>query len=230
MQFRRQDRTGPPPRHRSSSFSQRSELLPNDTASLGTTALQFHPAGPLQTPSPRGGDLGRRPSSAPSQHLLETAATYSAPVVGSQTPHLPSNSGYSSPTPCALTARLASSYPSQAGVALTANPGPSVPLHSSPRTAYSTSYTVPMELLKRERSVTASPLPSPHASPQLLRKPGAAPVEPAALPPVRQSLHTPHPPYQKVARRTGAPIIVSTMLTPEPSNFLPGGSRGKGKA
>lgn len=222
MQFRRQDRTGPPPRARSSSFSHRSEL-PSDLASLGTTALQFHPAGPLQTPSPRAGDAARRPSSAPSQHLLETAATYSAPVVGAQTPHLPPNSGYSSPTPCALTARLAPSYPSQAaGVALT-NPGPSVPLHSSPRTAYSTSYTVPMELLKRERSVAASPLPSPHGSPQLLRKPGAAPMEPPALPPVSQSLHTPHSPYQKVARRTGAPIIVSTMLTPEPSNLtLPG--------
>ncbi|MEJ1273726.1 C-terminal binding protein 2 [Cricetulus griseus] len=35
MQFRRQDRTGPPPRARSSSFSHRSELLPNDLASLG---------------------------------------------------------------------------------------------------------------------------------------------------------------------------------------------------
>lgn len=230
MQFRRQDRTGPPPRARSSSFSHRSEL-PSDLASLGTTALQFHPAGPLQTPSPRAGDAARRPSSAPSQHLLETAATYSAPVVGAQPPHLPPNSGYSSPTPCALTARLAPSYPSQAaGVALT-NPGPSVPLHSSPRTAYSTSYTVPMELLKRERSVAASPLPSPHGSPQLLRKPGAAPMEPPALPPVSQSLHTPHSPYQKVARRTGAPIIVSTMLTPEPSNlpFLAGSSRGRGR-
>lgn len=230
MQFRRQDRTGPPPRARSSSFSHRSELLPNDLASLGTTALQFHPPGPLQTPSPRARDIARRPSSAPSQHLLETAATYSAPVVGAQPPHLPSNSGYSSPTPCALTARLAPSYPSQAGVALT-NPGPSVPLQSSHRTAYSTSYTVPMELLKRERSVTTSPLPSPHGSPQLLRKPGAVPMAPSALPPVSQSLHTPHSPYQKVARRTGAPIIVSTMLTPEPSNlpFLSGSSRGQGR-
>ncbi|KAH0508018.1 C-terminal-binding protein 2 [Microtus ochrogaster] len=216
MQFRRQDRTGPPPRPRSSSFSHRSELLSNDLASLGTTGLQFHPAGPLPTSPSRAGDLARRPSSAPSQHLLETAATYSAPVAGAQPPNLPSNSGYSSPTPCALTARLAPSYPPQAGVALT-NPGSSVPLHSSPRTAYSTSYTVPMELLKRERSMASSPLPSPHGSPQLLRKPGAASMEPSALPPVSQSLHTPHSPYQKVARRTGAPIIVSTMLTPEPS-------------
>ncbi|XP_008844225.1 C-terminal-binding protein 2 isoform X1 [Nannospalax galili] len=204
MQFRRQDRTGPTPRPRSSSFSHRGELLPSDLASLGTTALQ--PAPPART-----GDPARRPSSAPSQHLLETAATYSAPGVGAQTPNFPTNSGYSSLTPCSLTGRMGSSYSPQAGVALT-NPGPSVPLHPNPRTAYSTSYTVPMELLKRQRSMTASPLPSP----QLLRKPGA-PLEPSVLPPVSQSLHMPHSPYQKVARRTGAPIIVSTMLTPEPS-------------
>ncbi|XP_004625794.2 C-terminal-binding protein 2 [Octodon degus] len=214
MQLRRQTRAGSLPRMRSSSFSHRSEMLPSDLASLGATALQPQPAGPLQMASPQAGDLARRPSSAPSQHLLETA-TYSAPGAGPQVPHLPSNSGYSSPTPCALTARLGPSYPQQAGVALL-NPGPSVPLHSGPRTAYSTSYTVPMELLKRERTVVASPLPSPHGSPQLLRKPGV-PVEPSTLPPVSQSLHTPHSPYQKVARRTGAPIIVSTMLAPEPS-------------
>ncbi|XP_004839060.2 C-terminal-binding protein 2 [Heterocephalus glaber] len=205
MQLRRQSGAGPLPRTRSSSFSHRSELLPSDLASLGATALQPQPVGPLQMASPQTGDMARRPSSAPSQHLLETA-TYSAPGVGPQAPHLPSNSGYSSPTPCALTARLGPSS-QQARVTLT-NPGP--------RTAYSTSYTVPMELLKRERSVVASPLPSPHGSPQLLRKPGV-PVEPSVLPSVSQSLHTPHSPHRKVARRTGAPIIVSAMLGPEPS-------------
>ncbi|XP_010619493.1 C-terminal-binding protein 2 isoform X1 [Fukomys damarensis] len=214
MQLRRQNRAGPLPRTRSSSFSHRSELLRGDLASLGATALQSQPARPLQTASPQSGDVARRPSSAPSQHLLERAI-YSAPGVGPQAPHLPSNSGYSSPTTCSLTARLGPSYTQQAGVALT-NPGTSAPLHQGPRTAYSTSYTVPMELLKRERSVVASPLPSSHDSPQLLQKPGV-PVEPSALPPVSQSLHTPHSPYQKVARRTGAPIIVSTMLAPEPS-------------
>ncbi|EHB18074.1 hypothetical protein GW7_11398 [Heterocephalus glaber] len=205
MQLRRQSGAGPLPRTRSSSFSHRSELLPSDLASLGATALQPQPVGPLQMASPQTGDMARRPSSAPSQHLLETA-TYSAPGVGPQAPHLPSNSGYSSPTPCALTARLGPSS-QQARVTLT-NPGP--------RTAYSTSYTVPMELLKRERSVVASPLPSPHGSPQLLRKPGV-PVEPSVLPSVSQSLHTPHSPHRKVARRTGAPIIVSAMLGPEPN-------------
>lgn len=210
MQLRRQGRGAPSPRVRSSSFSHRGELH-GDLSTLGTSALQPQPAGPLQA-----GDLARRPSSAPSQHLLEAAAAYSAPGVGTQAPHFPSSSGYSSPTPCALTARLGPTYPPQAGVALT-HPGPAAPLHPGPRTAYSTAYTVPMELLKRERSVAASPLPSPHGSPQLLRKP-SVPVELSPLPPASQSLHTPQPPYQKVARRTGAPIIVSTMLAPEPSN------------
>ncbi|XP_062959449.1 C-terminal-binding protein 2 isoform X1 [Cynocephalus volans] len=213
MQLRRQDRVGPLPRTRSSSFSQRSELLHSDLASLGSAALQSQPGGPLQMASPRAGDLARRPSSAPSQHLLETAATYSAPGAGTQAPHF-SNSGYSSPTPCALTARLGATYSPQAGVALT-NPGLSSPHHPGPRTAYSTAYTVPMELLKRERNVAASSLPTPHGSPQLLRKP-SVPLETSTLPPASQNLHMPHS-YQKVARRTGAPIIVSTMLTPEPS-------------
>ncbi|XP_032346579.1 LOW QUALITY PROTEIN: C-terminal-binding protein 2 [Camelus ferus] len=207
MQLRRQGRT------RSSSFSHRSELH-GDLSALGAPALPPQPVGPLQAASPRTGDPARRPSSAPSQHLLETA-TYSAPGVGTQAPHFPSNSGYSSPTPCALTARLGPTYLPQAGVPLT-NPGPAAPLHPGPRTAYSTAYTVPMELLKRERGVAASPLPSPHGSPQLLRKTGV-PAEPSTLPSASQSLHSPHSPYQKVARRTGAPIIVSTMLAPEPS-------------
>lgn len=213
MQLRRQGRVGALPRGRSGSFSHRSELHGNGSP------LQPQPVGPLQAASPRAGDVTRRPSSAPSQHLLETAAAYSAPGGGAQVTHFPSNSGYSSPTPCALTTRLGPTYPPQAGVALT-NPGPGVSLHPGPRTAYSTAYTVPMELLKRERSMAVSPLPSPHGSPQLLRKPGV-PVEPSALPPASQSLHVPHSPYQKVARRTGAPIIVSTMLAPEPSNAPP---------
>ncbi|XP_058400238.1 C-terminal-binding protein 2 isoform X2 [Diceros bicornis minor] len=214
MQLRRQGRAGPLPRTRSSSFSHRSELH-GDLSSLGASALQPQPGGPLQAASARAGDPARRPSSAPSQHLLETAATYSAPGVGTQAPHFPSNSGYSSPAPCTLTARLGPPYAPQAGVALT-NPGPMTPLHPGPRTAYSTAYTVPMELRKWQRSVGASPLPSPHGSPQLLRKPGV-PVEPSTLPPASQSIHTPHSSYQKVARRTGAPIIVSTMLAPEAS-------------
>lgn len=211
MQLRRQGRAGPLPRTRSSSFSHRSE--PHGDLSC----LQPQPVGPLPAAPPRAADPARRPSSAPSQHLLEAAATYAAPGVGAQAAHLPSGSGCGSPTPFALTARLGPPCPPQAGAALP-NPGP--------RTAYSTASTVPMELLKRERSMAASPLPSPRGSPQLLRKPGV-PAEPSTLPPASQSLHVPHSPYQKVARRTGCPIIVSTMLTPDPSNApLPTSSRG----
>ncbi|XP_004700935.1 C-terminal-binding protein 2 isoform X1 [Echinops telfairi] len=194
-QLWRQERACPPPRARASSFGRPRELLHADVGALG----------PLQAAPPQGGDLTRRPSSAPSQHLLETASTYCAPAVGVHTPHPNSNSGYSSPIPCGLTARQGPTYSAQAGVALT-NSGTSSPLHPGPRTAYSTAYTVPMELLKRERSAAASPLPSPHGSPQLLRKP-AVPAE----------RHTAQAPFQKVARRTGAPIVMSTMLAPEPS-------------
>ncbi|XP_036295235.1 C-terminal-binding protein 2 isoform X2 [Pipistrellus kuhlii] len=170
MQLRRQGPGGPAPRTRSGSFGHRAELLGDP---------QPQPLGPLQA-APRG-DPARRPSSAPSQHLLDTAAC--------PAPHFPADSGYGCPAPCALTARPGPAYPPPA------------------RTAYSTAYTVPMELLKRERSLHTAPLPGA----QPLRKP-PAPGEPAG-----PSLHTPHAPYQKVARRTGAPIIVSTMLAPEPS-------------
>ncbi|XP_054437646.1 C-terminal-binding protein 2 isoform X1 [Pteronotus mesoamericanus] len=201
MQLRRQGQAAPPPRARSSSFSHRDELL-GDWSSLGAPGLPPQALGPLQAAPTRAGDLARRPSSAPSQHLLEPAATYSAPGSGAHAPPFPSNSGYSSPAPCALTVRLGAPYPPQAGVALT-NPGP--------RTAYSTAYTVPMELLKRERALAGPP-----GGAQLLQKSSVS-AEPPALPPASQSLHMPHAPYQKVARRTGAPIIVSTMLAPEPS-------------
>lgn len=211
MQLRRPGRAGPPPRTRSSSFSHRSE--PHGALAC----LPPQPVGPLQAALPRAADPARRPSSAPSQHLLEAAATYAAPGLGAQTAHLPSGSGRGSPAPCALTARLGPTCPPQAGAA---------PPTPGPRTAYSTASTVPMELLKREHSSAASPLPSPRGSPQLLRRPGV-PAEPPTLPPAGQSLHVPHSPCPRVARRTGAPIIVSTMLTPDPSNApLPTSPRG----
>lgn len=211
MQLRRPGRAGPPPRTRSGSFSHRSE--PHGALAC----LPPQPVGPLQAALPRAADPARRPSSAPSQHLLEAAATYAAPSLGTQAAHLPSGSGRGSPAPCALTARLGPTCSPQAGAA---------PPTPGPRTAYSTASTVPMELLKREHSSAASPLPSPRGSPQLLRRPGV-PAEPPMLPPAGQSLHVPHSPCPRVARRTGAPIIVSTMLTPDPSNApLPTSPRG----
>ncbi|XP_051838632.1 C-terminal-binding protein 2 isoform X1 [Antechinus flavipes] len=203
LQLHRPDHKGPPPRPRlrSNSFSHRGDLLANDYA--GGPARPPS-AFPPQAASPRA-EASRRPASAPSQHLLETA-TYSAAGAGQPNP------GYHSPVPCPLNARLGPPCSPQAGLAMTTSVQNS--LHPSPKTAYSTAYTVPMELMKRDRA--AAPLPSPRGSPQLLRKPGT-PAD-AALPPAgSQSLHTPHSPYQKVARRTGAPIIVSTMIPSEQS-------------
>ncbi|KAJ7398842.1 C-terminal-binding protein 2 [Pitangus sulphuratus] len=218
MQLQRQERRAGTlrPRTRSNSFSHRSELPGDYGAPLmaGPTtdgpATSQHPP-PLQPLSPRGVEMHRRPSSAPTQHLLETT-TYPAPVGAPPGPHFLPGSGYNTPLPCST--RPASAYSAPAGMAMTAaNP------HPSPKTAYPTTYTVPMELMKRERTVAAaaSPAPSPHSSPQLLRRPGApgdgglAPTAPAF--PAQVS------PFPKLSRRTGPPVIVSTMASPEPSNY-----------
>ncbi|XP_031812862.1 C-terminal-binding protein 2 [Sarcophilus harrisii] len=206
LQLHRPDRKGPPsrPRLRSNSFSHRGDLLAGDYAGAGPARPPS--AFPLQAASPRA-EASRRPASAPSQHLLETT-TYSAAGAAQPSP------GYPSPVPCPLNAHLAPPCSPQAGLAMTTSVQNS--LHPSPKTAYSTAYTVPMELMKRDRAPAAAPLPSPRGSPQLLRKPGT-PADAALPPAASQSLHTPHSPYQKVARRTGAPIIVSTMISSEQS-------------
>ncbi|XP_043843217.1 C-terminal-binding protein 2 isoform X1 [Dromiciops gliroides] len=221
LQLQRQDRKGPSsrPRTRSNSFSHRNDLSYDCLGQPGPGVLVAADAGqpqstfPMQTAPPRA-EATRRPSSAPSQHLLETA-TYSAAGMTHPNPHFPPNPGYNSPVPCTVNARLGPSYSPQAGIAMTTTVQNSH-LHPSPKTAYSTAYTVPMELMKRERATATSPLHSPHGSPQLLRKP-AAQMDATLPPQASQSLHTPHSPYQKVVRRTGAPIIVSTMISPEQS-------------
>ncbi|XP_062988858.1 C-terminal-binding protein 2 isoform X2 [Elgaria multicarinata webbii] len=206
MQLQRQDRKNTiiRPRHRSNSFSHRSELLQNEYG--------MHPAtSPMADVSPRVAELTRRPSSAPTQHLLETA-TYPATGLSHQvTPFLP-NSGYSGSAPCNMHTRQATGYSAPAGISMNAlqtNP------HPSPKTAYSTTYTVPMELMKRDRNPPLSPMHSPHNSPQLLRKQGAQ-IEPNLVP-AGPSFPMQHSPYQKLTRRTGPPVIVSTMASPEPS-------------
>lgn len=219
MQLQRQERRSGVlrPRTRSNSFSHRSELPGDYGAPLGSVPATDGPAAPqppLQPISPRGGEMHRRPSSAPTQHLLETT-TYPTSVGAPQGPHFLPGSGYNTPLPCNTHPRPASAYSAPAGMPMTAtNP------HPSPKTAYPTTYTVPMELMKRERTTAASPAPSPHGSPQLLRRPGApgngglAPTGPAF--PAQPS------PYPKLSRRTGPPVIVSTMASPEPSKFRRG--------
>ncbi|XP_015277684.1 PREDICTED: C-terminal-binding protein 2 isoform X1 [Gekko japonicus] len=220
IQLQRQERKSTilRPRHRSNSFSHRSELLQNEYGihpMADGTALHQPPPLSMQPVSPRVAELTRRPSSAPTQHLLETA-TYSASGLTHQgTPFL-SSSGYSAPGPCNMHTRPATGYSFPSGLSMSAvqtNP------HPSPKTAYSTTYTVPMELMKRERNPPLSPMQSPHNSPQLLRK-QASQMEPNLVP-VGSMQHSPfpmqHSPYQKQTRRTGPPVIVSTMASPEPS-------------
>lgn len=85
--------------------------------------------------------------------------------------------------------------------------------------AYSTNYTVPMELMKRDRNLLPlSPMHSPHPSPQLMRKVGGLASDGALVPvgvPVQgQSAMVAN---QKLSRRTGPPVIVSTMASPDTS-------------
>lgn len=216
MQLQRNDRKNSAlrPRTRSNSFSHRSELQNEYGPSVDGTTMQQLPPPSLQSVSPRVGEINRRPSSAPTQHLLETA-TYAGPGVTHQSPHFLPNSGYNVPFPCNVQPRPGSVYSTSAGIPMTTvqtNP------HASPKTAYPTTYTVPMELMKRDRNTAMSPMPSPHSSPQLLRKQGAQ--MDSTLAPPGPNYQAQHSPYQKLSRRTGPPVIVSTMASPESSNFL----------
>ncbi|KTF90429.1 hypothetical protein cypCar_00042952 [Cyprinus carpio] len=174
-------------RGRSNSFSHRNDLYMQSQAADGN--LMQQPPSTLQSISPRMGEfLGQRPSSAPSQHLLETA-TY--PGVRS-TGGLPvSPGGYATQT--------RPLYNAHTGLAMSAQQQP-------PKT-FSTTYS-PMELMKRPPNLPPlSPSHSPHHSPQLMRK-GAAPVESAILPASSALQPQSHNPNNKQTRRTGPPVIV----------------------
>lgn len=196
-------------RGRSNSFSHRSDLYVQPQA-LGVDGhLVQQPPAALQSASPRMGEfLGRRPSSAPSQHLLETS-TYPAarPLLG-----LPvSPGGYGAGLP--QTRPLSMYANSHAGLGVSAQQQPVAPK------TFSGNYT-PMELMKRPVNLPPlSPAQSPHHSPQLLRK-GAAPVDAAVLQ-VSSALQTQTlNPNNKLSRRTGPPVIVSTMASPDTSKDL----------
>ncbi|XP_052386450.1 uncharacterized protein LOC127933467 isoform X2 [Carassius gibelio] len=240
-------RPSAPVRGRSNSFSHRSDIYmhqpPPSTPGLESQYMQ-PPSTHMQTISPRMGEgCSRRPSSAPSQQLLETsgypgarsAGVYGGAMVPVQPRPLSGynpHAGLSMPPMTAVSQQVAipshlQGIPPQ--IHAMTQPFPALPAVPQPMTmsalppqqapkAYTTNYTVPMELMKRDRSLAMmSPMPSPHVSPQVMRKAGASsdrvlvPIG-GAVPGQNVSLAN-----QKLSRRTGPPVIVSTMASPDTS-------------
>ncbi|KAI7804955.1 C-terminal-binding protein 2, partial [Triplophysa rosa] len=207
------------------------------------------PSTPMQTISPRMVEsYGRRPSSAPSQQFLETSgypgARFAGSYSGAMLPVQPRplsacnpHAGLHMPPMAAASRQVAipshlPGIPPQLPGPIHAMPQPLPALHGVPQSmtispmapqqapkAYTTNYTVPMELMKRDRSLAAmSTMPSPHVSPQVMRKAGIVasdgPLVPlgGAISGTNISLAN-----QKLSRRTGPPVIVSTMASPDTS-------------
>ncbi|XP_029376310.1 C-terminal-binding protein 2a isoform X1 [Echeneis naucrates] len=245
-----------PMRGRSNSFSHRSDVFqqhhhqhPQHPPQALTVDPQLMPPptpGALQTISPRMGEvMVRRPSSAPSHHLLETSGSYPGQPPRSPGPYAGAimpvqsrpmsaySSGASMPgmsmqgmqiMPQHMTGSMPAipgsihsmpGMPQQMPVSMPALPQPP---QQVPK-AYSTNYTVPMELMKRDRNLLPlSPMPSPHPSSQLMRK-GVGPASDNALVPVGAPIQGQGAlvANQKLSRRTGPPVIVSTMASPDTS-------------
>ncbi|XP_067373836.1 uncharacterized protein [Channa argus] len=244
-----------PMRGRSNSFSLRSDIYhqqPHQHASHSAQTFSVDPQlmppptpGAMQTISPRFGEvIGRRPSSAPSQHLLEVSGVYPGHPPRSPGPYtggiIPVQSrpmsAYSGGTVPGMPIQGMQIMPQQMTGSMPAIPGSIHSMQSMPQQmpvsmpvlpqppqqvpkAYSTNYTVPMELMKRDRSLLPlSPMHSPHPSPQLMRKGGGTAPDNAFIPvgaPVQgQGALVAN---QKQSRRTGPPVIVSTMASPDTS-------------
>uniref|UniRef100_A0A671Y4J0 C-terminal-binding protein 2 n=1 Tax=Sparus aurata TaxID=8175 RepID=A0A671Y4J0_SPAAU len=217
--------SGPVPRTRSNSFSHRNDLYMQPQGLTMDPNLMQQPPTTIQTVSPRMGEfLGRRPSSAPSQHLLETTTYPGArPLATGAFPISPG--GYSS---AVTQGRPLSLYNAHTGLAMSAlgqqpPPAPGMP-GAAPKT-FSGSYS-PMELMKRAPNLApASPVgaASPLHSPQLLRKGLNATTESTIVPVTSsntlqaQNLNN----NKMVGRRTGPPVIVSTMATTPDTSIRP---------
>ncbi|XP_036841229.1 histone acetyltransferase p300 isoform X2 [Oncorhynchus mykiss] len=238
-----------PMRGRSNSFSHRSDMYlqqqqqqqhqhHQQAMAMGMDPRLMPPQTPgvMQTISPAMAEaMARRPNSAPSQHLLETTQGFpgprtpgpysgamvpvqSRPVSAySQHPGVPMHPGMQmmAAMPQQMSgAAMQAIQQQQMPVSMPALPPP----QQAPK-AYSTNYTVPMELMKRDRSLQPmSPMHSPHLSPQMMRKAGGTPSDGAMMPVgttmQSQSAMTAN---QKLSRRTGPPVIVSTMASPDTS-------------
>ncbi|XP_057682282.1 C-terminal binding protein 2, like isoform X2 [Corythoichthys intestinalis] len=212
-------------RNRSNSFSHRNDYYAQPQGLTMDPGLMQQPSSAIQTVSPRLGEfLGRRPSSAPSQHLLETA-TYPAPrpLAPGALPISPV--GYSN---AVTQGRPFSMYNAHTGLAMSAlgqqpPPAPGTP-GAAPKT-FSGSYS-PIELMKRAPNLPpASPVaaPSPLHSPQLLRKGINAAAENNIVAAASSTaLQTQNLNNTKlVGRRTGPPVIVSTMTTTPDTSIRP---------
>lgn len=214
---------GAPTRTRSNSFTHRNDFYMQPQGLTMDPGLMQQPPGTIQTVSPRMGEfLGRRPSSAPSQHLLETTTYPGArPLATGAFPVSPNE--YNS---VVTQGRPLSMYNPHTGLAMSAlgqQPLPAPGTAGAAPKTFSGSYS-PMELMKRPPNLPpTSPIiaASPLHSPQLLRKGMNAAPETTMVPVSSStSLQTQNPNNPKmVGRRTGPPVIVSTMTTtPETSN------------
>nr|XP_057914330.1 ataxin-2 homolog isoform X2 [Doryrhamphus excisus] len=239
-----------PVRGRSNSFSHRSDVYqhhhpqhPSQTLNVDPQMMPPQTPGAMHTISPRMGEvIGRRPSSAPSQQLMEASGAFPGqpprspgPYVGAMMPvqSRPMSAYSSGVTMPGLPMHGMQILPQQMTGSMPAIPGS---IHSMPQQmpvsmpalpqppqqvpkAYSTNYTVPMELMKRDRSMLPlSPMHSPHPSPQMSRKIGGSAPDNALVPvggtaQGKGALVA----NQKLSRRTGPPVIVSTMASPDTS-------------
>ncbi|XP_063048799.1 transcription initiation factor TFIID subunit 4-like [Engraulis encrasicolus] len=240
-------------RARSNSFTHRSDMYmhqpPPGVAAAGVGVglggmdphmMQHQAPGALQAISPRMGEfLGRRPSSAPSQHLLETTTYPGAPARPMAAIPVSPGGAYGAGAVVPVQPRPMTSYNAHTGLAMSAlslqhhqqqqqTPGAPLTPGSAPKT-FSGSYS-PVELMKRNPNLPPlSPAAhSPHHSPQLMRKgPGGGGVvvenagmttaAAAAAAATMQSNNTVIVGNQKMTRRTGPPVIVSTMASPDTS-------------
>ncbi|CAL8380002.1 unnamed protein product [Gadus morhua 'NCC'] len=220
------------PRPRSNSFSHRDVYLQNqgltmDSGLMQQQQLQQQQLQQQQQPhamqaiSPRMGEfLGRRPNSAPSQHLLETT-TY-----GSQRPL--TNAAYPmSPGPYGNAVSLARPlYNVHTGLSMSAmgQQAPTVPGAPCAPKTFSGSYS-PMELMKRAPNMAPlSPnmaAPSPMHSPQLLRKGMTGAPDPTSAPMATGPTMQGQTFNKMMGRRTGPPVIVSTMITTPETRCCP---------
>ncbi|CAG13339.1 unnamed protein product [Tetraodon nigroviridis] len=171
-------------------FSHRKDFYMQPQGLTMDPSLVQQPPSAIQPVSPRMGEfLGRRPSSAPSQHLLETTTYPGArPLATVAFPVSPGgyNSSLTQGRPLPL-------YNAHTGLAMSAHgqqppPAPGTP-GAAPKT-FSGSYS-PMELMKRAPNLPpASPVgaPSPLQSPQLLRKGINAAPESSVVPVTSSSM------------------------------------------